>query len=269
MVGRDRRLAVLVLLGGWAAAASSPCHFAGELAASAAAADAAAATATVDAVPTDGGAAAWGRWVGRYSEFHERVVDGRCAPRFLVFEVAGVKGLGNQVMALSAALLAAMLSDRAFVIRWATPVPLTDYLVPTVFNWDAEEVLPHLPGPVIADAVYLSTGAGLEKSASSVRLLPLSLRVRDAADRWWAARRRGGMRGPAHLASPSSACHPLAPASLPDVLAALLRGRPGRQPSRRSCRARAAAPPAHRPPELLRSPSARCEHDLSALRGVC
>ena len=180
MVGRDRRLAVLVLLGGWAAAASNPCHFAGELAASAAAADAAAATATVDAVPTDGGAAVWGRWVGRYSEFHERVVDGRCAPRFLVFEVAGVKGLGNQVMALSAALLAAMVSDRAFVIRWATPVPLTDYLVPTVFNWDAEEVLPHLPGPVIADAVYLSTGAGLEKSASSVRLLPLSLRVRDA-----------------------------------------------------------------------------------------
>ena len=62
--------------------------------------------------------------------------------------------------ALSAALLAAMMSDRAFVIRWRTPAPLTDYLVPTVFNWDAEEVLLRLPEPVLADAVYLSTGAG-------------------------------------------------------------------------------------------------------------
>lgn len=143
-------LKALVLLGGWVAAASSPCRFTGEL------------TAVADsgAVPAEVGTAAWGHWMDRYSEFHERVVDGRCAPRFLVFEVAGVKGLGNQMMALSAALLAAMMSDRAFVIRWRTPAPLTDYLVPTVFNWDAEEVLLRLPEPVLADAVYLSTGAG-------------------------------------------------------------------------------------------------------------
>lgn len=94
-----------------------------------------------------------------YSRFHERVVDGRCAPRFLVFEVVGVKGLGNQMMAISAALLAAMVSDRAFLIRWRKPMPLTDYLVPTVFNWDAEEVLYRLPESVLADTVYLRTGA--------------------------------------------------------------------------------------------------------------
>jgi len=92
-----------------------------------------------------------------YSTFHQRVVDGRCGPRYLVFRASGVKGLGNQMMALSAALLAAMVSDRAFLIHWLHPVPLTRYLVPTLFNWDAEEVMAVLPVELINGAIDLVT----------------------------------------------------------------------------------------------------------------
>ena len=54
----------------------------------------------------------------RAARFHDRVVDGECSPRFLIFEPSEKKGLGNQMIALSSALLAAMVSDRAFLIRW-------------------------------------------------------------------------------------------------------------------------------------------------------
>lgn len=77
-----------------------------------------------------GGSISWemyGWWwaMEAYSKFHQMVVDGECAPRYLVFRAYGVKGLGNRMMALSGALLAAMVSDRAFLILWLHPVPLT------------------------------------------------------------------------------------------------------------------------------------------------
>jgi hypothetical protein len=77
-----------------------------------------------------GGSVSWemyGWWwaMEAYSKFHQMVVDGECAPRYLVFRASGAKGLGNKMMALTGALLAAMVSDRAFLIHWLDPVPLT------------------------------------------------------------------------------------------------------------------------------------------------
>ena len=56
----------------------------------------------------------WQTWLSAYSKFHERIVDGKCASRYLVFEAAGDKGLGNKMMGLSSALLAAMLTGASY-----------------------------------------------------------------------------------------------------------------------------------------------------------
>jgi len=66
------------------------------------------------------------------------------------------------MIGLSGALLAAMLSDRAFLIRWRLPEPLTEYLVPTIFNWDAEDIEPLLPPALLRAAIYLPTEEGCE-----------------------------------------------------------------------------------------------------------
>jgi len=57
----------------------------------------------------------WQTWLSAYSKFHERIVDGKCASRYLVFEAAGDKGLGNKMMGLSSALLAAMLTGASYI----------------------------------------------------------------------------------------------------------------------------------------------------------
>ena len=99
----------------------------------------------------------WTHWMEAYSSFHDRVVAGVCPPRYLVFKASGVKGLGDQMLAISATMLAAMVSDRAMLIHWRNPVPLTEYMVPTIFNWDAREILPLLSPDVLQSAIELSS----------------------------------------------------------------------------------------------------------------
>eukprot|EP00960_Hanusia_phi_P062888 765293-Hanusia_phi.AAC.1 len=78
----------------------------------------------------------WDAWMERYAEFHSNVLRGVCAQRYLVFNATGRRGVGNRMITLTSTLLAALATNRAFLVWWEFPRRLREFLLPRAFEWD-------------------------------------------------------------------------------------------------------------------------------------
>ena len=80
------------------------------------------------------------KWQSQYRALHEDIINNKREPRFLVYTCPwsnnGCCGYGNRVYALVSLFYLAVLTNRAFLIDWRAPRPLTLFLKPNNINWN-------------------------------------------------------------------------------------------------------------------------------------
>ena len=80
------------------------------------------------------------KWQSQYRALHEDIINNKREPKFLVYTCPwsnnGCCGYGNRVYALVSLFYLAVLTNRAFLIDWRAPRPLTLFLKPNNINWN-------------------------------------------------------------------------------------------------------------------------------------
>ncbi|KAL6063024.1 hypothetical protein QOT17_011820 [Balamuthia mandrillaris] len=82
-------------------------------------------------------------WMKDYVRLHEEMASGRRAPRYAVYQCSGkfCGGYGDRMTGIVSVFLYAILTDRAFMVDWTTPVDITEFLhSPLDWRWDSSRL---------------------------------------------------------------------------------------------------------------------------------
>eukprot|EP00128_Syssomonas_multiformis_P014006 Colp12_sorted_trinity150504_noHs@30126 len=78
-----------------------------------------------------------GAWQAKYADFHTKVLQGLLPPRFLIVSCNGYcGGLGNMIQTYEAALVLALVSKRALLLRFDQGLDLGQYWASPYIEWD-------------------------------------------------------------------------------------------------------------------------------------
>ncbi|CAG8456345.1 3990_t:CDS:2 [Paraglomus brasilianum] len=94
-----------------------------------------------------------GSWQEKYTRLHEDMREGKRPPRFVSYvcdESSDCGGLADRLLGMSSTFIFALLTDRAFLAEWRTPIPLEAIFESPNIDWgyDSSD-----PGAVLKDLI--------------------------------------------------------------------------------------------------------------------
>ncbi|XP_032238546.1 uncharacterized protein LOC116618667 [Nematostella vectensis] len=84
-------------------------------------------------------------WYEKYARLHRDMLTGRRKPLYLAYSCPGTRwgccGYGNRMRAIVSLFYLAVLTDRAFLIDWLIPEPISNHLEPNRIQWNRSDIL--------------------------------------------------------------------------------------------------------------------------------
>ncbi|ORY88458.1 hypothetical protein BCR35DRAFT_301596 [Leucosporidium creatinivorum] len=105
------------------------------------------------------GKCAGNTWLEEYRRMHEEMLSGEREPKFISYHCErgmNCGGLGDRLLGMTSALYMGLMTNRAFLAEWQTPIPLDVVFDSPLLNWSYSSFTssqhPVLGQPALADA---------------------------------------------------------------------------------------------------------------------